>query len=147
MDTDVYAVKAASTYTKGHSGMVPAQGCSVHRGPNVTSKNQSAGVSDTLPMDVDFKDDPNTHPQGEGGLDLGDDDDGEPDDVDDFAFERNHYEILKVKAKASSFKIKRAYRALSRIHHPDKGGEAIQFRRIKMRSRFLATQASGRTTI
>lgn len=42
----------------------------------------------------------------------------------------NLYEILGVGKKADNEEIKRAYRELSKIHHPDKGGDPEKFKEI-----------------
>ena len=42
------------------------------------------------------------------------------------------YETLGVDKTASSKDIKKAYRALSRQHHPDKGGNEDTFKKILM---------------
>ncbi|KAK9831834.1 hypothetical protein WJX81_000048 [Elliptochloris bilobata] len=43
---------------------------------------------------------------------------------------QDHYRSLKVKFRASTAEIKKAYRDLARLHHPDKGGDAATFARI-----------------
>lgn len=40
----------------------------------------------------------------------------------------NYYDILKVGKDASTKEIKRAFRELSKTHHPDKGGDAETFK-------------------
>jgi curved DNA-binding protein CbpA len=42
----------------------------------------------------------------------------------------NHYDTLGVSPQASAEEIKKAYRKLSMQHHPDKGGDAEQFKKI-----------------
>lgn len=42
----------------------------------------------------------------------------------------NLYKLLGVKKRASPEEIKKAYRSLSKIHHPDKSGDSEKFRRI-----------------
>jgi molecular chaperone DnaJ len=42
----------------------------------------------------------------------------------------SYYDILGVDSKASSEEIKKAYRKLSMQHHPDKGGDEEQFKKI-----------------
>jgi hypothetical protein len=41
------------------------------------------------------------------------------------------YDVLGVKADASKTDIRNAFRALSKIHHPDYGGDAGDFRRLR----------------
>ena len=41
-----------------------------------------------------------------------------------------HYQTLGVDEKASDNEIKKAYRKLSMKHHPDKGGDPEQFKKI-----------------
>ena len=41
-----------------------------------------------------------------------------------------HYQTLGVDEKASDSEIKKAYRKLSMKHHPDKGGDPEQFKKI-----------------
>src|SRR5512139_448432 len=41
------------------------------------------------------------------------------------------FEVLGVKADASKNDIRNAFRALSKIHHPDSGGNAEDFRRLR----------------
>lgn len=43
----------------------------------------------------------------------------------------SHYDLLGVDAKATLKEIKRAYRDLSKEHHPDKGGDEEIFKKIK----------------
>lgn len=40
------------------------------------------------------------------------------------------YEILEVEENATTKEIKKAYRSLSKIHHPDKGGDEEEFKKI-----------------
>ena len=40
------------------------------------------------------------------------------------------YEILKVKKTASNDEIKKSYRKLSFKHHPDRGGDEEEFKKI-----------------
>ena len=42
----------------------------------------------------------------------------------------NYYEILGLDKNAKSSEIKSAYRKLSMIHHPDKGGDSEKFKKI-----------------
>ena len=42
-----------------------------------------------------------------------------------------HYEALGILPKAPSEVIDASFKALAKIHHPDKGGNAAKFRRIK----------------
>ena len=51
---------------------------------------------------------------------------GPPKDVDTTKL----YETLEVEKTADEKDIKKAYRRLSRIHHPDKGGEEHKFKEI-----------------
>ena len=44
---------------------------------------------------------------------------------------KNYYEILGVNEDAGQDEIKRAYRKLVVIHHPDKGGDKEQFQKIQ----------------
>lgn len=44
---------------------------------------------------------------------------------------KNYYERLDLSPKASSKEIKKAYRALAKIHHPDKGGDEDEFKEIQ----------------
>jgi DnaJ-class molecular chaperone len=43
----------------------------------------------------------------------------------------NYYQILGVSKSATQEEIKKAYRKLALIHHPDKGGSAEKFKEIK----------------
>lgn len=45
--------------------------------------------------------------------------------------EKRWYEILGVKWNANKEEVKEAWRTLAMIHHPDKGGSATMFQRIK----------------
>ena len=47
-----------------------------------------------------------------------------------WAFSLDLYDQLQIAASASAAEIKRAYRSLVRIHHPDKGGSADKFKVI-----------------
>lgn len=44
--------------------------------------------------------------------------------------DKNYYDILGVERTASQQEIKKAFRALAHIHHPDKGGDAQKFQQI-----------------
>ena len=41
------------------------------------------------------------------------------------------YEILNVRPQATKHEIKNAFRALSKVHHPDHGGDISQFKRLR----------------
>jgi molecular chaperone DnaJ len=43
---------------------------------------------------------------------------------------RDYYEILEVDKSASSDEIKKQFRKLSKVHHPDKGGDAEKFKEL-----------------
>ena len=44
---------------------------------------------------------------------------------------KDYYKILGIDKKSSSEDIKRAYRKLASLHHPDKGGDTAQFQEIQ----------------
>jgi hypothetical protein len=44
----------------------------------------------------------------------------------------SHYEVLGVPVTASEADLKRAYRRAARLHHPDHGGDVIEFRRVTL---------------
>lgn len=54
----------------------------------------------------------------------------------------NYYNILKVPSNATSAEINAAYRRLSRIHHPDKGGDQEIFKSISAAHKILSDQKS-----
>lgn len=41
------------------------------------------------------------------------------------------YDVLKLPQNATRAQVRKAYRKLVLIHHPDKGGSAAEFRRIQ----------------
>ncbi len=45
--------------------------------------------------------------------------------------ENNCWKILKIKKESSKDEIQNAYKAMARIHHPDMGGDAEQFKKLK----------------
>ena len=46
------------------------------------------------------------------------------------------YETLEVEKDADQKEIKKAYRRLSRVHHPDKGGDEHKFKEINAACKF-----------
>lgn len=42
----------------------------------------------------------------------------------------NYYEILEISKEASPTEVKKAFRSLSMIHHPDKGGDTLKFQQL-----------------
>ncbi|MGT2461212.1 J domain-containing protein [Sinomonas atrocyanea] len=44
----------------------------------------------------------------------------------------SHYEVLGVPVTASEGEIRRAYRRAARAHHPDHGGDVVEFRRVTL---------------
>lgn len=44
----------------------------------------------------------------------------------------SHYEVLGVPVTASEAEIRRAYRRAARAHHPDHGGDVVEFRRVTL---------------
>ena len=65
--------------------------------------------------------------------------------VDNAIAESDHfdpYDILEVSTSAALDEIKQAYRALSKMHHPDKGGDADLFHKINLAYRSLADETS-----
>lgn len=54
----------------------------------------------------------------------------------------SHYEVLGVPVTASEGEIKRAYRRAARTHHPDHGGDVIEFRRVTLAYEVLSHAAS-----
>ena len=61
-----------------------------------------------------------------GGGGMGGMGGGPPKDVDTTKL----YETLEVEKDADPKDVKKAYRRLSRVHHPDKGGEEHKFKEI-----------------
>lgn len=51
---------------------------------------------------------------------------------------KNYYEILGVDKTANESEIKKSFRNLSKIHHPDKGGDANKFKEINEASSVLS---------
>ena len=43
---------------------------------------------------------------------------------------KNYYKVLKVEFNATSNEVKKAYRKLAKIHHPDMGGDSESFRQL-----------------
>mmetsp|Transcript_4895 Transcript_4895/g.13866 ORF Transcript_4895/g.13866 Transcript_4895/m.13866 type:complete len:705 (+) Transcript_4895:149-2263(+) len=65
--------------------------------------------------------------------------------VDNAIAESDHfdpYDILEVSTAAALDEIKQAYRALSKTHHPDKGGDADLFYKINLAYRALSDETS-----
>jgi DnaJ family protein A protein 2 len=54
----------------------------------------------------------------------------------------NLYEILNVDKKANREDIKKAYRNLALIHHPDRGGNPDKFKRINEAYKILENEKS-----
>ena len=54
---------------------------------------------------------------------------------------QNYYDILGVSENASPDEIKKAYRKLASKHHPDKGGDTLQFQNIEEAYRILSDPA------
>ena len=55
-----------------------------------------------------------------------------PDDsVLKIGFTNNWWEILGIKIDAGEKEIKNAYKSMARIHHPDSGGDAKKFQKIR----------------
>ncbi|MDQ4491021.1 DnaJ domain-containing protein [Sinomonas sp. ASV486] len=44
----------------------------------------------------------------------------------------SHYEVLGVPVTANESEIRRAYRRAARAHHPDHGGDVVEFRRVTL---------------
>ena len=44
----------------------------------------------------------------------------------------DHYQILGIAKNATPDEIKKAYRRLASIHHPDKGGDTAEFQKIQV---------------
>ena len=55
----------------------------------------------------------------------------------------NPYQVLGVSPSASEVEIKRAYRRLSRKHHPDAGGNPDEFDRICKAYSMLTSNKQG----
>lgn len=53
---------------------------------------------------------------------------------------KDYYKILGVKKSASADEIKRAFRKLSHLHHPDKGGDSEKFKEINEAYQILSDQ-------
>jgi curved DNA-binding protein len=51
---------------------------------------------------------------------------------------KNYYQILNIEKTSSTDEIKKAYRRLASIHHPDKGGSTVQFQLIEEAYRTLS---------
>ena len=43
---------------------------------------------------------------------------------------RTHYDLLAVDTNATADQIKKAYRKMALLHHPDKGGDEARFKMI-----------------
>ena len=43
----------------------------------------------------------------------------------------DHYQTLGVAKNATPDEIKKAYRRLAAIHHPDKGGDTAEFQKVQ----------------
>lgn len=54
---------------------------------------------------------------------------------------KDYYSILNVSRTASQDEIKRAYRKLASVHHPDKGGDTAKFQQIEEAYRILSDPA------
>lgn len=50
----------------------------------------------------------------------------------------DHYRVLGIPVDSELQEIKKAFRELARIHHPDRGGKALQFHRIYTAYRLLS---------
>lgn len=53
----------------------------------------------------------------------------------------NHYQILEVQTDATSAEIKKAYRKLVKVHHPDAGGNDDTFKQISVAYEILSDDA------
>ena len=53
---------------------------------------------------------------------------------------KNYYLILEIKPEASKDEIKKAFRRLALIHHPDKGGDENKFKEINEAYAFLSSK-------
>jgi hypothetical protein len=61
--------------------------------------------------------------------------------ADDGAWEQPPHVVLGVEPRCSAERLKRAFRVLAHRHHPDKGGSAREFRRIRRAYEALASAA------
>lgn len=43
---------------------------------------------------------------------------------------KDHYKVLGIEASATEVEIKKAYRKMSLVHHPDKGGDEAVFKEV-----------------
>ena len=54
-----------------------------------------------------------------------------------------HYDTLEVQPAATPAELKKAFRRLARLHHPDKGGDAQRFAKIQSSFKVLMAAALG----